>query len=70
MTNKMISIKDYKESQGHLEHPYGQCGCECDEFNLIMSDWTDDGYVVAARCLGCGGIADLEPPMIITCELE
>jgi hypothetical protein len=69
MTN-LISIKDYKESQGHLERPYGQCGCECDSFHLVLSDWGDDPYVWALECRGCREIVELEPPMVITCELE
>ena len=67
---KIIAIDAYKKSQGHLERPYGECGCGGDAFGLILSDWSEDAYVFALRCFSCDAVVELEPPMIITCELE
>lgn len=67
---KIVHMDAYKKSQGHLERPYGECGCGGDSFGLILSDWSEDAYVFALRCFSCNSEVELEPPMIITCELE
>jgi len=67
---KIIPIEAYKKSQGHLERPYGECGCGGDSFGLILSDWSEDASVFALRCFSCDAVVELEPPIIITCELE
>ena len=68
MTN-LISIKDHLKAQGHLEHPYGECVCECDAFNIILTDWGDDPGLFAFQCCECGEVIEIEPSSI-TCELE
>ena len=67
---KIIAIDDYKKSQGFLERPYGECGCGGGSFGLILSDWSDDAFVWGLRCYSCDEVVELEPPMIITCELD
>ena len=67
---KIIAIKDYKASQGHLERPFGECGCGWDSFNIVLTDWSDNPDVFALRCCGCKETVELEPSIIITCELE
>ena len=68
--SKIIPIDAYKKSQGYLERPYGECECGGDAFGLILSDWSDDASVFALRCYSCNAVVELEPPTIITCELE
>ena len=68
---KIIAIDAYKKSQGHLERPYGECSvCGGDAFGMVLSDWSEDAYIFGWRCFSCDGIFELEPPIIITCELE
>ena len=66
---KIVHMSEYKESQGYLERPYGECGCGGDSFGLILSDWSDDASVFALRCFSCDEVVEIEP-IIITCELE
>ena len=71
--SKIIPIEAYKKSQGYLERPYGECGCGLegsDMFNIVLSDWSDNADVFALRCCGCGESVELEPSIVITCELE
>jgi len=68
--SKIIPIEAYKKSQGFLEKPYGECSCGGDSFGLILSDWSEDASVWGLRCFSCDEIVELEPPIIITCELE
>lgn len=57
-------IDEYLKSK----RPYCECACGCDSFNIILSDWSDNWYVCAIRCEGCGEIAELDP--IIECEIS
>ena len=68
--SKIIPIEAYKKSQGHLERPYGECSCGGDSFGLILSDWSDNADVFALRCFSCDAVVELEPTIVITCELE
>ena len=49
---------------------YGECGCGSDTFLLQLSDASDNPDVIALECCGCREVVELEPSIIITCELE
>jgi hypothetical protein len=67
MTN-IISFKPREEAEEDIPI-YGACsGCGTDSWLAHMDD--EDGSVVALECGGCRGVVELEPSIIITCELE
>jgi len=49
---------------------YGECGCGGDTFLLHLSDMSDDPDVIALECAKCRESVELEPSIVITCEME
>ena len=68
--SKITHISEYRKKQGHLERPYGECGCGGDQFHLILTDWSEDADVFALECCTCRESVELEPSIVIECTLE